>query len=69
MLRCAASFVIAVYAWVRLIPQDLRALPAELFMKPSSLACFFTFLKSSHPDTGRKVFLGNEKASPAGDHL
>jgi hypothetical protein len=27
MLRCAASFVIAAYAQVRLIPHDLRALP------------------------------------------
>jgi len=43
MLRCAASFVIAAYAEVRLIPQDLRALPAELFTKPSKLAIFSTF--------------------------
>jgi hypothetical protein len=28
MLRCASPFVIAAYATVRLIPQDLRALPA-----------------------------------------
>jgi hypothetical protein len=35
MLRYAASFVIAAYAKVRLIPQDLRALPSELFTKPS----------------------------------
>jgi hypothetical protein len=27
MLRCAASFVTAAYVKVRLIPQDLRALP------------------------------------------
>ena len=27
MLRCAASFVIAAYEKVGLIPQDLRALP------------------------------------------
>jgi hypothetical protein len=35
MLRCAASFVTAAYVNVRLIPHDLRALPAELFTKPS----------------------------------
>jgi hypothetical protein len=29
MLRCASSFVIAAYFYVRLIPQDLRALPAN----------------------------------------
>jgi hypothetical protein len=43
MLRCAASFVIAAYAEVRLIPQDLRALPAELFTKPSHFQGFATF--------------------------
>jgi hypothetical protein len=43
MLRCAASFVTAAYAKVRLIPQDLRALPAALFTKPSILARFSTF--------------------------
>jgi hypothetical protein len=43
MLRCAASFVIAAYLKVRLIPQDLRALPAELFTKPSKWAYFSTF--------------------------
>jgi hypothetical protein len=35
MLRCAASFVIAAYEKVRLTPQNLRALPAELFTQPS----------------------------------
>jgi len=40
MLRCAASFVTAAYVKVRLIPQDLRALPAELFTQPSILAIF-----------------------------
>jgi hypothetical protein len=35
MLRCAASFVIAAYVRVRLVPLDLRALPAELFTQPS----------------------------------
>jgi len=43
MLRCAASFVIAAYAKVRLIPQDLHALPAELFTKPSEFAIYSTF--------------------------
>jgi len=43
MLRCAASFVIAEYTEVRLTPQDLRALPAELFSKPSEFAIFSTF--------------------------
>jgi hypothetical protein len=40
MLRCAASFVIAAYVKVRLIPQALRALPAELFTQPSFSAHF-----------------------------
>jgi hypothetical protein len=43
MLRCAASFVIAAYAKVRLTPQDLRALPAELFTKPSNFVKFWIF--------------------------
>jgi hypothetical protein len=34
MLRYAASFVVAAYVKVRLTPQALRALPAELFTKP-----------------------------------
>ena len=33
MLRCAASLVIAAYEKIRLIPQDLRALPLELLKK------------------------------------
>jgi len=40
MLRCAASFVTAAYTWVRLIPQDLRALPLELFTKPYDFAIY-----------------------------
>jgi len=40
MLRYAAPFVTATYAKVRLIPQDLRALPAALFTKPFILARF-----------------------------
>jgi hypothetical protein len=34
MLRCAAFFVTAAYSQVRLIPQNLRALPMALFTKP-----------------------------------
>jgi len=34
-LRCAASFVIAAYFYVRLIPQDLRPLHLDLFSLPS----------------------------------
>jgi hypothetical protein len=29
MFRCASSFIIAAYLYVRLIPHDSRALPAE----------------------------------------
>jgi hypothetical protein len=43
MLRCAASFVVAAYVRVRLTPQDLRALPAELFTQPSFSVHFSTF--------------------------
>jgi hypothetical protein len=46
MLRCAASFVVAAYVKVRLTPQDLRDLPAELFTQPSLLADFSTFASS-----------------------
>ena len=35
MLRCATSFVIEAYDKVRLTPQDLRALPLELFTSSS----------------------------------
>jgi hypothetical protein len=34
LLRCAASFVTAAYAKVRLIPQDLRALHLSIFEQP-----------------------------------
>jgi hypothetical protein len=34
LLRCAASFVTAAYAKVRLIPQDLRALQLSIFEQP-----------------------------------
>jgi len=46
MLRCASFLVIAAYEKVRLTPQDSRALPAELFTKPSNSACFLTFYES-----------------------
>jgi hypothetical protein len=46
MLRCAASFIVAAYVKVRLTPQDLRALPAELFTKPSDLDGFGIFYVS-----------------------
>ena len=35
--RCAASLVITAYFYVRLIPQDLRALHLEFFTVPSDL--------------------------------
>jgi hypothetical protein len=44
MLCCAASFVIAAYVTIRLIPHDLRASPAELFTKPSKLQLFFRII-------------------------
>jgi hypothetical protein len=44
-LRCAASFVTAVYGKVRLIPQALRALPLELFAKPSRIGGFADLLR------------------------
>jgi hypothetical protein len=42
MLRCAASFVTAAYVYIRLVPQDLRSLPAELFTMPSQIKHFST---------------------------
>jgi hypothetical protein len=44
-LRCAESFVIAAYGKVRLIPQALRALPLELFAKPSRIGGFADLLR------------------------
>jgi hypothetical protein len=46
MLRCAASFVIAAYEKVRLIPHDLRALPVEFLVQPSNRDSFLTFHES-----------------------
>jgi hypothetical protein len=43
MLRCASSFVIAAYAKVRLIPQDLRALPAAFLRSRPIFSTFKTF--------------------------
>jgi hypothetical protein len=45
MLRYASSFVVAAYGKVRLTPQDSRALPAELFTKPSRKQGFYDFLR------------------------
>jgi len=49
MLRCASSFVVAAYVYVRLTPQDSRALPAELFTEPPNLACFSSFYEFINP--------------------
>jgi hypothetical protein len=43
MADCASSFVIAAYLYVRLIPQDSRALHNELFTLPPEYR-FFTGL-------------------------
>jgi len=55
MLRCASSFVIAAYVYVRLTPQDSRALPAELFTEPSNLACFSTFYECIMVESSEKL--------------
>jgi hypothetical protein len=44
LLRSASSFVTAAYFYVRLIPQDLRALHLDLFSLPSD----FNFLQRGH---------------------
>jgi hypothetical protein len=43
MLRCVSSFVVAAYAKVRLIPQDLRALPAALLRSRPIFTTFKPF--------------------------
>jgi hypothetical protein len=43
MLRCASSFVIAAYPTVRLIPQDSRALPADILRSRPIFSTFKTF--------------------------
>jgi hypothetical protein len=48
MLRCAASFVIAAYVQVLLIPQDLRALPQGAFYAAVVFGSFFDFLRIRH---------------------
>ena len=37
LLRCAASFVVATYAKVRLAPHDLRALHLSIFEQPLNI--------------------------------
>jgi len=41
LLRCAASFVIAAYPQVRLIPQDLRASHMALFSNSSGFTASY----------------------------
>jgi hypothetical protein len=48
MLCCAASFVIAAYNTVRLTPQDLRALPLELFYKAVPDSSFSNLFRDYH---------------------
>jgi hypothetical protein len=48
MLRCASTFVIAAYERVRLIPQESRVLPLELFTKPPPEDLFANILKDDH---------------------
>jgi hypothetical protein len=55
LLRCASSCVIAAYLYVRLIPQDSRALLLELFAVPSRLATLYevaTFQSQNHRKKG-----------------
>jgi hypothetical protein len=42
--RCASSFVIATYAKIRLIPQDLCALHLGVFEQPSKFGWLFFFI-------------------------
>jgi hypothetical protein len=44
-MRYASSFVIAAYFYVRLIPQNSRALHRELFTVPSGLTTFCEVIK------------------------
>jgi len=43
--RCASSFVTAAYFYVRLMPQDSRALHLELFTVPSTLVTSYEVIK------------------------
>jgi hypothetical protein len=52
MLKLLASFVIAAYVQIHLIPQDWRTLPAELFTRQkfsAHFSTFYEFLKSEPP--------------------
>jgi hypothetical protein len=43
MRRCAASCFASAYAQALLTPDDLRALPADFFTKPSEIHPYFCF--------------------------
>jgi len=47
MLRCAASFVTAAYGTVRLIPQNLHALPVDFLRSRPQFKAFATFYESA----------------------
>jgi hypothetical protein len=47
MLRYASSFVIAAYATVRLIPQDLRALLAAFLRSHPICSTFYEFVMTA----------------------
>jgi hypothetical protein len=49
MLRCSSSFVIAAYATVRLILQDLRALPAAILGSRPICPTFENFYEGVKP--------------------
>jgi len=51
MLCCASSFVVAAYAEARLTPQESRALPLELFTKPSQMRRLTDFFRT-HQEKG-----------------
>jgi len=46
MLRCAASFVIAAYDQVRLIPHDFRASPTDFLDRRPEFKTFAGFFMS-----------------------
>jgi hypothetical protein len=63
MLRCAASFVIATYVQVLLIPQDSHALPEPAPAKAGGAfyaAVVFNFLQVLQGEARRKRRLDNE---------
>jgi hypothetical protein len=47
--RCASPFVIAAHFYVRLIPQDSRALHLELFTVPSTFTTFYDAVEFDTP--------------------